>query len=283
MGTVMGGGENAIASGALAEVTTFGFLDWMRFGAPLVLLLMPLSWWLLARALPVKDVVIDTAPAHAELAELGALKTPEREILLVLALAVLFWVAGSSLEQWLNLPDTLLSSAVIAVSAVALLSIEEVVDWNDLRRVNWGVFFVIGAGLTLGDAFTKSGASSWFAQMLAPALQGLPYPAILSLLVLLSFVLTQFLNNVPLGAMLAPVLVTLSQASGMAPVSLVVPTIMALAPAYMLPVASARMTLVAVTGLVEKQQMMRTGLIVGLPTTLVILAFFLTLSYFGWL
>jgi sodium-dependent dicarboxylate transporter 2/3/5 len=283
MGTVMGGGENAIASGLLAEVTAFGFLDWMRFGAPLVLLLMPLSWVLLTRALPVTAVVIDTSPAQAELVQLGGLKAPEREILLVLAFAVVLWVSGASLETWLDLPDTLLSSAVIAVSAVALLSIEEVVDWNDLRSVNWGVFFVIGAGLTLGDAFSKTGASTWFAQLLAPALQGWPYAAILSLLVLLGFVLTQFLNNVPLGAMLAPVLVTLGQASGIAPLSLVVPTIMALAPAYMLPVASARMTLVAVTGLVDKQQMMRTGLIVGLPSALVILAFFLTLSYLGWL
>jgi sodium-dependent dicarboxylate transporter 2/3/5 len=244
---------------------------------------MPLSWFLLTLALPVTNVVIDTSPAQAELAQLGRLKAPEREILLVLTFAVVLWVSGASLEKWLDLPDTLLSSAVIAVGAVALLSIEEVVNWDDLRRVNWGVYFVIGAGLTLGDAFSKTGASTWFAQMLAPTLQELPYPVILSILVLSGFVFTQFLNNVPLGAMIAPVLITLGQASGIAPVSLVVPGIMALAPAYMLPVASARMTLVAVTGLVDKQQMMRTGLIVGLPSTLVILAFFLALKYLGWL
>ena len=83
------------------------------------------------------------------------------------------WLTGSTLESVLHLPATLLSSAVVAIGAVALLSIEEIVDWNDLKGVNWGVFFVIGAGLTLGDALGKTGASAWVADQIAPSLIGL--------------------------------------------------------------------------------------------------------------
>ena len=118
-------------------------------------------------------------PIAQELERLGGLKGPEREIILVLSISVGLWLTGSMLETTLNLPTTLLSSAVVAIGAVALLSIEEIVDWNDLRGVNWGVFFVIGAGLTLGDALAKTGASEWFAAQLAPTLGGLPFPAIL--------------------------------------------------------------------------------------------------------
>jgi sodium-dependent dicarboxylate transporter 2/3/5 len=196
---------------------------------------------------------------------------------------VALWVAGAWLENLLRLPDTLLSSAVVAIGAVALLSIEEVVDWNDLKGVNWGVFFVIGAGLTLGNALDKTGAGSWFASILAPTLEGLPYLVVLSVLVLTGFVLTQFMNNVTLGAILTPVLITLGEAAGIAPTRLVLPTIIAVALAFMLPSASARMTLVAVTGAVSNKTMIRAGLVVGLPSALFVLIFFYVMSLFGWI
>lgn len=283
MGTIMGSGENAIASGLLDRVQGFGFVDWMRFGVPIVFTLIPLSWFLLQRALPVGQVTIDTEPAANELQRLGTLKGPEREIVGVLAVSVLLWIAGSSLENVLNLPETLLSSAVVAIGAVALLSIEEIVDWNDLKGVNWGVFFVIGAGLTLGDALDKTGASLWFANMLAPTLEGLPYIVVLVALGLAGFVLTQFMNNVTLGAIFAPVLVTLGEASGIDPARLVIPTIMSVALAYILPGASARMTLVSVTGAVDRKHMMRAGLVVGLPSVIFVLSFFFIMSRLGWI
>ena len=255
--TIMGSGENAIASGLLDQsmIGGFGFLDWMKYGLPLVIILLPLSWFLLLRAIPVPAVIIDTEPARQELERSGGLSAPEREILIVLIGSVVLWIAGSTIENWLQLPATLLSSAVVAIGAVALLSIEEIVDWNDLKGVNWGVFFVIGAGLTLGEALDKTGANTWFASILAPVLEGLPYLVILTILIVIGFILTQFMSNVTLGAILAPLLITLGHASGIPPARLLLPTIFVVAIAYMFPSASARMTLVAITGAVESKEM----------------------------
>jgi sodium-dependent dicarboxylate transporter 2/3/5 len=281
--TIMGSGENAIASGLLDQVTPFRFFDWMQYGLPVVLLLMPLSWFVLPRLFKMPAITIDTAPARQELQRLGNLSGPEREIIVVLGFSITLWIAGASVEQFLQLPTTLLSSAVVAIGAVALLSVEEVVDWNDLKGVNWGVFFVIGAGLTLGDALTKTGASIWFAGLVAPALQGLPYVAILALLIVMAFVLTQFMNNVPLGAILTPVLITMGTATGIDPVRLVIPTIFAVGLAFALPSGSARMTLIAVTGAVSSKEMIRAALIVGIPCAVVLFLFFYVASLFGFI
>ncbi|MCC6453406.1 MAG: DASS family sodium-coupled anion symporter [Caldilineaceae bacterium] len=283
MGTIMGSGENAIASGLLDQLKGFGFVDWMQYGVPIVLVLVPLSGFLLIRALPIGQVTIDTYPAAKEMVRLGALKGPEREIIAVLTVSVALWITGASIEKFFDLPATLLSSAVVAIGAVALLSIDEVIDWNDLKGVNWGIFFVIGAGLTMGDALDKTGASVWFAEMLAPLLYGLPYVVILGALILVGFTLTQLMSNVTLGAILAPVLITLGQASGIDPTRLVIPTIIAVALAYMFPGASARMTMVAVTGVVDRKSMMRAGLIVGLPSAVFVFLFFYIISLFGWI
>jgi len=283
MATIMGSGENAIASGLLSQVYPFGFLQWMSYGLPLVAILLPLSWGLLLLTFRAPKILIDTEPAAREIERLGTFSRSELKILLALAVSVTLWVSGSALENWLGLPDTLLSSAIVAIGAVAVLSVEEVIDWNDLKGVNWGVFFVIGAGLTLGDALDKTGASAWFAGLLAPMLQGLPYAVILAALVGMAFTLTQFLNNVTLGAILAPILITLGQASGIDPARLLLPTIFTLALAYTLPAASARMTLVAVTGAVERKDMVRAGLILGVPSALIIGGFFYLLSWLGWI
>lgn len=279
--TTMGSNENAIASTQLHQVMTFGFIDWLKYGLPVVLIVLPLSWFMLLQAIRLPEITIDTQPIAREIERTGGLSGPEREIIVVMVISVFLWVAGSTLEKWLGLPTTLLNSAVVALGAVALLSIEEVIDWNDLKGVNWGVFFVIGAGLTLGDALDKSHASEWFANMLAPLLQGLPYAVILSVLVLTTFLLTQFMNSVTLGAIFSPILISLGANTHIGPLRLVLPAVFTLAFCYLLPISSARMTLVAVTGAVDRKDMLRAGLFVGIPSAGVIALFFYLLSQFG--
>jgi len=169
----------------------------------------------------------------------------------------------------------------VSIVAVAFLSVSEVIDWNDLKGVNWGIFLVIGAGFTLGDALQKSGASEWFANMLAPIMIGLPFAIVLFALIGVGFAMTQFMNNVALGAIFSPLLISVAQASGIDPVRLVMPVVLAMGIAYVLPAASARMTLVAVSGAVSRQEMSRTGLLIGLPSVLIIGAMFLLLSALG--
>lgn len=281
MATVVGSGENAIAAGYLNVVAPFSFMDWSIYAVPLVLLLLPLTWWMLLVVMKAPRIHIDTMPALREFVRLGPLSETQIKILLVLSLCVILWVFGGYIEGALGLPNTLLSSAIVSIVAVAFLSISEVVNWNDLKGVNWGIFLVIGAGFTLGDALQKSGASTWFAEMLAPLLIGLPYVVVLCVIVAISFALTQFMNNVALGAILSPLLISVAQASNVDPVQLVLPAVLAMGIAYILPSASARMTLVAVSGVVSRQEMVTTGFAIGAPSMLLIILMFFVLNVFG--
>lgn len=281
IGTPMGSGENAIASGQLNQVMNFTFFQWIVYGLPAILVMVPLTWVMLLVAFRVPNTRIETTPALRELVRTRGLSNAEREILVVLGLSIALWVGGTALERWLQLPSTLLSSAVVAILAVALLSIEELIDWNDLKSVNWGIIFVIGAGLALGDALDKSGASAWLVSQVEPLLGGLPYAAVLAILVASTFVLTQFMNSVTYGAILSPILVTLGLASDIAPPRLILPFVFTLALCFMLPNSSARMTLVAVSGAVDTKRMLRGGLVVGLPSALFVYLFFLALSVAG--
>uniref|UniRef100_A0A7C1FRF9 Sodium-dependent dicarboxylate transporter SdcS n=1 Tax=Caldilinea aerophila TaxID=133453 RepID=A0A7C1FRF9_9CHLR len=281
MATVVGSGENAIAAGYLNAIRPFTFMDWSIYAMPIVLLLMPLTWWMLMLVVRMPAVKIEIMPTLRELVRLGPLTETQLKILWVLSLCVILWVFGSSVEGMLGLPQTLLSSAIVSIVAVAFLSVSEVVNWNDLKGVNWGIFLVIGAGFTLGDALQKSGASAWFAETLAPLLIALPFAVVLFAVIGVSFFLTQFMNNVALGAILAPLLISVGQASGIDPVRLVLPAFLALGVAYMLPGASARMTLVAVSGAITRREMLITGLAIGAPSVLLIGVVFFVLATLG--
>lgn len=281
MATIVGSGENAIASGALNQVQTFGFVQWMVYGVPVVLVLLPMSWWLLIQGNHAPNVRLDITVVRNEIERSGSLSGPEREIMVVMVLCVILWVVGDSVERWLGFPTSLLSSVIVSIGAVAWLSAGELIDWNDMKGVNWGVFLVIGAGFTLGDAMTKSGANDWIATMAEPFLAGLPYALILVVVMASAFVLTQFVNSVTLGAIFSPLMVALALQLGMAPARLVIPMILVLGPCYLFPSSSARMTLAYVSGAVERRQMLRSGLIVGLPSVLLLYLFFLVLAAVG--
>ena len=224
---------------------------------------------------------LDLRMAKRELVRIGAITATERRILMVMAWCVVLWVGGSAIEEWLGLPDTLLSSTIVSIGAVAYLSFSETIDWNDLKGVNWGVFLVIGAGFTLGDALQKSGANVWFASVLAPVLTTLPTAVVIFAVVAISFTITQFINNVALGAILTPVLMGVAQASGVPPERLVLPAVIALGLAFTLPGGSARMTLVAVSGAVDRREMVRVGFLIALPSAFIIALFFTLLGLLG--
>ncbi len=281
IGTPMGSGENAIANGQLSQVMDFSFLSWISYGFPAVLGLIPITWAMLLLVFRVPNLRMDLTPTLRELVRRRGLNHAERETIGVLLISIVLWISGSTLEKMFGLPATLLSSAMIAILAVALLSIEELIDWDDLKGVNWGIIFVIGAGLSLGDALDKTGASDWIVSLIEPSLNGLPYLAILAILIVSTFLLTQFMNSVTYGAILSPILVTLGVTTNIIPTRLVLPFVFTLALCYMLPNSSARMTLVAISGAVDTKNQLRSGLLVGLPSAIFVFAYFALLSLVG--
>ena len=128
IGTPMGSGENAIASGQLTQVMSFTFFNWLAYGLPMVAALVPITWIMLLLAFRVPNANLEVTPALRELVKARGLNSEQKEIIGVLGLSICLWVGGAMIEHWLQLPATLLSSATVAILAVALLSVEELID-----------------------------------------------------------------------------------------------------------------------------------------------------------
>ncbi len=284
MATIMGAAPNAVASGFLAQIGPWTFIDWMKYGLPALLLIFPLTWWALVRLSPVPVKRLDLEPARRQVKEMGPLGGTEREILLLLAAAATLWIGGPTFEAALGLPPTLLSSAMVAVIAVSYLAVREIINWEDLKGVSWGIFLIIGAGLSLGETLTRSGVTDWFAALLSPVISGSHLLVSLALLVFVSALLTNLLNNTTITAVFVPILIALARDNpAFDPVLLVLPVTLATTFGYSLPSASGRMALIAATGIVSRGEMMRYGLIITLVSSLALTFYFYGLALLGWI
>ena len=275
MATIMGAASNAVASGFLAQMQPWSFVDWMKYGLPALIIIFPLTWWVLVRLVPVAVERLDLEPVREQVENLGPMSTAEREILLTMAVAAFFWVSGSFIEPALGLPPTLLSAAMVAVIAVAYLAIRGIINWEDVKGVSWGIFLIIGAGLSLGETLSRTGATEWFAGLITPLIKGPPLFLSLLLMVFRSALLTNIMNNTTIAAVFVTILISLAQADpAYNAVQLVLPVTLATTFGYSLPSASGRMALIAASGIVDRSEMMRYGLVLTAISSLVLGLFF---------
>jgi sodium-dependent dicarboxylate transporter 2/3/5 len=284
MVTVMGSASNAVASGFLSQIRPWAFIDWMKYGLPSFVLIFPLTWWILLRLVKVDVQRLDLEPVREQVDKLGRMTSQERAILWTLAAAVVLWVGGSFIEPALGLPPTLLSSAMVAVIAVAYLAVRGLIEWEDVKGVSWGIFLIIGAGLSLGEALTRTGATDWFAGLIRPLVSGPPLVVSMLLLVFLSALMTNILNNTTIAAVFVPIMISLAQSDpAFDPVQLVLPVTLATTFGYSLPSASGRMALIAASGIVDRGEMLRYGLVMTVVSSVVLGLFFYLLAAVGWI
>lgn len=284
MATIMGSASNAVAAGFLTQIRPFRFVDWLIYGLPSLLLLFPLTWWLLLRIAPAPQRHLDVGPARHALNQQGRMNAAEWELLATMAVAILLWVGGEFFEVRFGLPTTLLSAALVGVAAVCYLALRNIVNWEDVKGVSWGIFLIIGAGLSLGDALIRTGVTAWMADLISPVVIGVPLLLSLLILVMLSALLTNLMSNTTIAAVFVPVLISIAAADpDFNAVQLVLPVVLATTFGYSLPSASGRMALIAASGIVTRIEMMRYGIIMTGASALVLALFFYLLAVLGWI
>ena len=282
MVTITGSASNAVASSFLSEIQPWSFLDWIKYGLPPFVLIFPLTWWTLRRIVPVSIQRIDISLARAELDNLGPVRSTEWEVIVVLNVTALLWAAGSYVEPYLLLPPTALSPAIVAMMAVSYLSLRGIIVWDDVKGVSWGMLFIIGAGLALGDSLKRTGATAWLTDLVSPVITGMPLIVTLTFLVFVSALLTNVINNSTMAAIFVPILISLARSgSSFTVVQLVLPLTLATTFGYALPSASGRMALISETGIVERGDMVKYGLILTMLSSVVLVLVFYVLIMLG--
>ncbi|MEY3211134.1 MAG: hypothetical protein RIT28_1615 [Pseudomonadota bacterium] len=261
LGTPIGTPPNLVLMGLYEEMTgqTVSFVQWMRWGVPSVLVLLPLAAVVLTWGLR------EGAPLR--LPQLGPWAPKERRVLALFVLTALAWITRSTPDGgWaglLGLPGV--SDATVALAAVGLMFFVPdgeggpILDWDSAERIPWGLLLLFGGGIAIADAFVKTGLSASLGALLSPLAS---YPAVVPIAALCLGVtfLTEVTSNTATATLLMPITYAAAIAAGLDPLVLMVPAALSASCAFMLPVATAPNAVVFGTGRVPMAFMVRRGL-----------------------
>jgi solute carrier family 13 (sodium-dependent dicarboxylate transporter), member 2/3/5 len=246
VGTLIGTPPNAFLASFLSS--SYGieidFFTWMKFGVPIVIVMIPIAWLLLTKFIfPAERIQIGNVSSliKHELEELGPMSYPEKVVAGVFICAALGWVFRRLLVEvtGLSINDTsiaLLAALVLFAWPVSWRRGEFILDWEVAKELPWGVLLLFGGGLALALAFNNTGLAMWIGQSVS-GLQVSTWLLIISVVVTIVY-LTEITSNTATTATFLPILGAVAIGLDLDPRMLAVPAAVAASMAFMMPVAT---------------------------------------------
>ena len=246
VGTLIGTPPNALLASFLQSTydIQIDFFTWMQLGVPVVLVMLPIAWFLLTRVIfPVRDLQIGDAGGliRDELAALGSMSKGERAVAIVFVCAALGWILRRQLAGWSGLPINDTTIALVAATVLFAWPISRerghfAVDWEAARDVPWGVLLLFGGGLALAGGFKGTGLAQWIGGQVSDIEVG---TWMLVFIVTVAIVyLTEITSNTASTATFLPILGAVAIGLGLDPRLLAVPVALGASMAFMMPVAT---------------------------------------------
>lgn len=271
MGTPIGTPPNLVFMKEYQDITgnAVSFTQWMSWGLPVVLIMIPIACLWLTRNL--------SYVGELTMPQVGAWRAEERRILFIFGFTVLAWVTRiepfGGWSTWLDLPGA--TDATVALIAVIFMFLVpngrdgKLLDWDTAAKIPWGILILFAAGITIAQAFMESGLSKYVAEQLT-VLSDLHPLFIIAIIALTVTFLTEATSNTATAILLMPILAAAGIAAGVDPALLMVPAAMSASCAFMLPVATPPNAIVFGTGKIPVAHMAREGLVLNFIGALVI-------------
>ncbi len=252
-----------------------GFTEWMSWGIPVVVCMIPMTWLWLTRKLTYKG--------GFEMPEVGEWSTTEKRVMTIFALTATAWVTRKEpfggWSSWLDLPAA--NDASVALIAVILMFVipagydsgqrkgEKLLDWDTAKTIPWGILLLFGGGITLAKAFGVSGLSATIAEQLSD-LSTLPILLMIFAICLGVTFLTETTSNTASTVLLMPVLAATAMGSNIDPRLLMIPAAISASCAFMMPVATAPNSIVYASGFFTTRIMAREGIVLNICGAIII-------------
>ena len=271
LGTPIGTPPNLIFMQVYEQTTgqAISFTQWMSWGVPVVVLMIP------AMAIALTRNVGGTV--SVQLPVVGAWRTEERRVMAVFGLTALAWITRSEpfggWKAWLDLPQA--NDASVALLAVVVMFLtpdgkgQRLLTWERASTIPWGVLLLFSGGICLAKGFVSSGLSELMGGWLADMTRLPPYALIVLVCLSVTF-MTETTSNTASTTLLMPVLAATALAAGIAPEMIMVPAAMSASCAFMLPVATAPNSVVFGSGLITTARMAREGVLLNLLGVVII-------------
>ncbi len=262
--TIIGSTPNAIVVSFLAkENIIIGFASWMYYAFPFVIVMIPISWFVLLRLFK---------PQISQLKVMkydGKYSFLQKLVLFVFLVTVILWLTDQVHG---------VSSSVIALVPIILLYLFRLLNVEDFSKVRWSALVLFGGGLSLGSAIHSTGLDLIMAEALKSVLYGLPVFIIFICVAAFGIVLTAFLSNTAAASLMIPIMLPLSASLGLNIRILAILAALGVSFDLILPIGTPPGTMAYSTGYIRVWDMVKSGLLLSAIGLLVLVC----MAYLYW-
>ncbi|QDI92072.1 DASS family sodium-coupled anion symporter [Salicibibacter halophilus] len=297
LATLVAAVPNAVLAGIVNNQLdrTITFLDWLIFAGPVALVMLIVLYFYLTRLQFKVNVSPDEQPSLDFIQEdkkaLGPFNRNEGMVTIAFCITVFFWVFKGAID-WLfasfmgiqlGLEENLHDGTIAVFGALLLFFLpstekgERILEWEDMKRLPWGVLILFGGGLALAEGFSSSGLNDWIGETLQ-LLEQFSFIIIILLLVTIVLGITEILSNTAVANLVIPLTVGMGIAIGIDPLPLMAAAALSAGSCYMLPVATPPNAAVFSAGVLHIGDMARAGVWLNLFSIIVI-----TLAVYFWM
>lgn len=287
IGTLIGSPPNALFAGFMDSTygISISFIDWMKVGVPIMIVSLPLMFYLLITIYPIrlKEIPGGKEMINRELRSLGKMGFEEKMVALVFLLAAAMWSFSPLIKEVIpGFSDT--GVAIFVAFLLFLLPARKeakgnLISWSDTRQLPWGILLLFGGGLSVAKAITTTKLADWIGQSIAH-LQALPLALLIAIALIAILTVTELMSNTAATATFLPIAASIAIGLKQDPLLLAVPITIAASCAFMLPVSTPPNAVVYSSGQVTISQMLKAGLLLDLVFLVLLLIASLTLIRF---
>lgn len=292
MGTLIGTPPNAILAGFIRSTynVEVGFLDWMLFAIPVVIVIIFFMYLLLIKVVyPNRMGRIDgfSLMVNRELNEMGEMKRDEKITLLLFVFAAFLWISRSAINSIfnINLGDTSIAmfiSVLFFIIPTSKASGERLLEWKDTTKLPWGVLILFGGGLSIAAALGDTGILTLLANNIT-SIQGVSVLILSVILMFILVIMTELMSNTALATIFLPIIASIGISFGLSPVAFAAPMVLAMSCVFSLPMGTPPNAVIFASGELKISNMVRVGFMLD-PISIFVLSlvgFFLSNMIFG--
>ncbi|UAM99444.1 SLC13 family permease [Polaribacter litorisediminis] len=269
------------------EAPEISFGQWITFAFPITVMIFIFSLLLLYFTYKPKGKIenLDTSFFSDKYKALGKVSAEQRRVFILFVSLAVLWVFRSNLNLgFVTIPGwssffqnpKFLNDGTVAIFIAMLLFIipsskkkEALVNWQIMLKLPWHIVFLFGGGFALAKGFIDSGLSNYVGGLLGGTKDMSPIMLVGTLTTLMS-TLTEFTSNTATTEMMLPIISGLATEIKVNPLLIMIPVTLAASMAFMLPIATPPNAIVFGTGKLKMFQMIKTGVIIDIFATIII-------------
>jgi len=278
--------QNMVAIGFIEKQlkTNISWSEWFIAAAPFAAILTVVLYFVMMRMMKpeMDEIAGGRATIRKELDKLGSVTANEWKLLAIVLALLGFWTTEKVLHNF----DT--TSTTVAAVAIMLLPRFGIMDWKaSQKNFPWGTVMLFAVGISLGSALLQTHAAAWLAGLIVTNM-GLEQASALVILMTLSLFLIVihlgFASATALASTMIPIVISVlmlvkTPGINVAGMTMILQFVVSFG--FILPVNAPQNMIAYGTDTFEAKDFVRTGLVITLAATVLLLVFALT--YWSWM